>query len=72
MPTQNAAAVLIPLVRLINLADHAERSGALYMSPVDLIRDLRRAPEITFLSQSIDLFQFDSVFRLVQLPHLLR
>ena len=42
------------------------------MSPVDLIRDLRRAPEITFLSQSIDLFQFDSVFRLVQLPHLLR
>ncbi len=66
---QDRPAVIIALIRFIDLADHAQRARASDMSPVDLIRGFGCTFEITAFSQRVDCLQFDFIFGFIQLMH---
>ena len=59
---QQRKRVRVPLIRLIYLPDHAERTHAFDMLPVDLVRGGRSSLEIAVLRELVDLIQFDPVF----------
>ena len=58
----DAEALLVPVIRLVDLADHQQCPNALHMPPVNLISHVGCAAEIAGLRQRIDLLQLADIF----------
>ena len=67
---EQPAAVFIPFIRLINLADHTECSCTSHPAPVNRIDNLQSPLIVLPVNQIVDHVQLGTVFVLVHCFHL--